>query len=151
MPVLRDGRPCKITIMGLAFKGRPETSDLRGSLAFPLIEEIRKASPMATLFGFDPAVGAEQVAAMGIQAAHSAAEAFQSAHLVIFQNNNPRFERLPLFSLSQTMATDGFIYDMWNQFDAGQLILPAGVRYAGLGSWVLLQRDLRASVRLAAS
>jgi UDP-N-acetyl-D-mannosaminuronic acid dehydrogenase len=140
----------KIAVVGLAFKGRPETSDLRGSLAFPLIAELKKAVPLAVLFGFDPAVAPDQAVTMGVNAARSIEEAFAGADLVVFQNNNPRFERLSLFKLAATMAPGGLIYDMWNQFDPDQLILPHGIRYAGLGSWVLLQRSTKALVHLVA-
>jgi UDP-N-acetyl-D-mannosaminuronic acid dehydrogenase len=146
----RPERPSKITVVGLAFKGRPETSDLRGSLAFPLIAELKKAVPLAVLFGFDPAVAPDQAVTMGVNAARSIEEAFAGADLVVFQNNNPRFERLSLFKLAATMAPGGLIYDMWNQFDPDQLILPHGIRYAGLGSWVLLQRSTKALVHLVA-
>jgi UDP-N-acetyl-D-mannosaminuronic acid dehydrogenase len=32
------------------------------------------------------------------------------------------------------MARPGIIYDYWNNFDAGDLRLPAGIRYMALGS-----------------
>ena len=31
-----------ITIAGIAFKGRPETNDLRGTMALPIIKKLRK-------------------------------------------------------------------------------------------------------------
>jgi UDP-N-acetyl-D-mannosaminuronic acid dehydrogenase len=105
---------------------------------------------LAVLFGFDPAVAPDQAVTMGVNAARSIEEAFAGADLVVFQNNNPRFERLSLFKLAATMAPGGLIYDMWNQFDPDQLILPHGIRYAGLGSWVLLQRSTKALVHLVA-
>ena len=32
----------QITIAGIAFKGKPETNDLRGTMALPIIKEIKK-------------------------------------------------------------------------------------------------------------
>ena len=49
----------KVTVMGLAFKGQPETNDLRGSTAIPLLAELRRLLPGARLYGYDPIVSAE--------------------------------------------------------------------------------------------
>lgn len=147
-PVLREQRPCKITIMGLAFKGRPETSDLRGSLAYSLIEELKRVAPRAAVVGYDPAVPSADIESMGISAAMTPEEAFERSSLVIFQNNHPTFERLPLNRLSALMARESMVYDMWNQFEAEEINLSAGVRYAGLGSWVLMNRRMKANLRV---
>jgi len=144
VPSLAD-RASKISIMGLAFKGRPETSDLRGSPAYQLIDELRKVAPSATIYGYDPVVPAEDVKTMGIELAASPREAFAGASLVVFQNNHLSFERLPLPELTAQMAENSLVYDMWNQFDAEDAISGLGARYAGLGSWVLLKQKNSAS------
>ena len=43
-----------ITIAGIAFKGRPETNDLRGTMALPIIKEIKKNFPKSEIKVFDP-------------------------------------------------------------------------------------------------
>ena len=139
MPDLTTGSG-KVAILGLAFKGRPETSDLRGSLAYNLIEELRKVAPNCRLVGYDPAVDADSVAAMGVEPAESVIAAFEDARLVIFQNNNPKFGAMSLDDLSEHMQPGALIYDMWNQFDFEILHLSNNVRYAGLGTWTLLSR-----------
>ena len=45
-----------ITIAGIAFKGRPETNDLRGTMALPIIKEIKKNFPKSEIKVFDPVV-----------------------------------------------------------------------------------------------
>jgi UDP-N-acetyl-D-mannosaminuronic acid dehydrogenase len=148
MPELAS-KATKISIMGLAFKGRPETSDLRGSLAYSLIDELRRVAPKAAIFGYDPEVAAADIKSMGISVADTAAEAFEDAILVVFQNNHPKFERLPLQKLSLIMAPDSLIYDMWNQFDPEETFAGWNARYAGLGAWVLLDRASKAVLKLA--
>lgn len=128
----------KIAVAGLAFKGRPETSDLRGSLVTPLIAALRAAFPDAAIVGFDPAVNETDTLGLGIAYAETAEIAFQTADVVLFQNNNTRFAALDMKGLSQLMNAPGIIYDFWNQFDLETLSLATGIAYFGLGTQVLL-------------
>ena len=125
----------KVSICGLAFKGRPETSDLRGTVAIPLIEALRTALPDVHLVGFDPAVYADEAAMLGIYIVDTVEEAFTEAHICIFQTNHRSFESLRLGDLSEVMAPGGLIYDYWNQFVPDQHVLAQGVQYASLGGW----------------
>ena len=45
-----------ITLMGIAFKGQPATADLRGTMAKPILEQMRLAFPEAIFRGFDVVV-----------------------------------------------------------------------------------------------
>lgn len=127
-------RVIKGAIMGVAFKGRPETSDLRGTLAIPLIAELKKLYPRANLVAFDPAVPDDDIRRLGISPVATAEEAFRDAAFVIYQNNNAMFGRLNLAALSQAMMQDGVIYDMWNQYLDERMQLRADVAYFGLGT-----------------
>jgi nucleotide sugar dehydrogenase len=127
-------RVAKGVIMGVAFKGRPETSDLRGTLAIPLIAELKKHYPRAELVAYDPAVPDEDIRALGVSPVATADEAFRDAAFVVYQNNNVAFSRLNLAMLSQLMQQDGVIYDMWNQYLDERLQLRPDVAYFGLGT-----------------
>lgn len=127
----------RIAIFGLAFKGRPETSDLRGTLAVQLIEEARTAFPDAEIVGFDPAVPEADLRMLGVGYAPTAEAAAKAADLVIFHNNNPSFQAIDFWSLSQVMAPDALVYDMWNQFDREAVYCQNGVRYMALGGLTL--------------
>jgi UDP-N-acetyl-D-mannosaminuronic acid dehydrogenase len=127
----------RIAVLGLAFKGRPETDDLRGTLARPLIAALRDRLPQAELVGWDPIVGRAGIEELGLAPCVSVEEAFRDASLVVFQNNHPAFATLDLTTLSAGMATPALIYDFWNQHDPRTLPLANGVRYAGLGALAL--------------
>lgn len=133
------GGPARIAILGLAFKGRPETSDLRGTLAVPLIAALRASFPAATLVGHDPVVEAADIAGLGIEPAASLEAAFRGTDIVVLQNNHPAFATMAVEDLADLMAPQGVIYDMWNQHEAPRLRLRVDVTYAGLGT--LLGRD----------
>lgn len=128
-----DAKVARIAIFGLAFKGRPETSDLRGTLAVQLIGDIRTVFPNATIVGFDPAVPEDDLLSLGIGYASTAEVAVEATDIVIFQNNNSRFQALDFWSLSKAMAPNALIYDMWNQFDREAVYCQNGVSYIALG------------------
>ena len=67
----------KITVMGLAFKGQPETNDLRGSTAIPLLAELRRLLPEARLYGYDPIVSAQDLTRTRIDAAGQPGRGFR--------------------------------------------------------------------------
>jgi UDP-N-acetyl-D-mannosaminuronic acid dehydrogenase len=50
-----------VLLAGLAFKGTPETDDIRGSLAFAVIEELEKIFPKLELWTFDPLVEVDKI------------------------------------------------------------------------------------------
>lgn len=127
----------KGVIMGVAFKGRPETSDVRGSLAIPLIQELKAQFPNARLFAFDPAVSDDEIRKLGVTPCASAEEAYRLADFVVYQNNNPAFSRLNLGNLSQLMRADGVIYDLWNQYLDDCAHVRSDIAYFGLGTRML--------------
>jgi UDP-N-acetyl-D-mannosaminuronic acid dehydrogenase len=134
--------------LGLAFKGRPETSDLRGSLVIPLIEQIKATYPGVRLIGYDPAVGEADTVNLGLVYASTVAKAFEGADAIIFQNNNESFGLFDMLSLSQSLKPDAVIYDMWNQFEPETLTLRSDVLYFGYGTHALIGQR-RESINLS--
>lgn len=124
----------KGAIMGVAFKGRPETSDLRGTLAIPLIAELSRVYPHLHLVAYDPAVPDDDLSALGVEPCASAEDAFRDAAFVIYQNNNASFAKLNLANLSGLMQQDGVIYDLWNQYLDERAQVRPDIAYFGLGT-----------------
>ena len=50
-----------ISLMGLAFKGQPATDDLRGTMAKPVLNALKKAFPNANYQGFDAVVNDQEI------------------------------------------------------------------------------------------
>jgi UDP-N-acetyl-D-mannosaminuronic acid dehydrogenase len=132
----------RIAVLGLAFKGRPETSDLRGTLAVPLIEALRRRFAEAHVVGFDAVVPGPEVDALGIEAVPTLEAAFAGTDLVVIQNNHPAFATMDLDTLADRLAPDAVIYDMWNQQEAMRLALRQDVAYAGLGTALIRRRPV---------
>lgn len=131
--------PSRIAILGLAFKGRPETSDLRGSLAGAFIRSLKAAFPYAEIVGWDPIVPPDLAAAdLGIPIASSLNDSADGSDILFIQTNHQSFKDLDFAALSARMRTKGIIYDVWGQNEAEEsLPLTNSVAYTSLGSAIV--------------
>ncbi|WP_207457015.1 nucleotide sugar dehydrogenase [Azospirillum sp. SYSU D00513] len=123
-----------ISLMGLAFKGRPATDDLRGTMAKPVFDELRNRFPKARWRGFDAVVAPDDIRSFGLEPSDSMSEAVHGANLAVILNNHPVFTSMPLPDLAGRMDRPGIIYDFWNNFNSRDVDLPEGTAYVALGS-----------------
>jgi len=122
-----------VSICGLAFKGRPETDDLRGTPVKILIREIRRALPTAEIRGQDFAVSPEGIKSLGLKPV-SIEEAFAGANLVIVANNNSKYQWLDYNELVKPMADPAMVYDVWDVLQGVAVHEKNRVIYRRLGS-----------------
>jgi UDP-N-acetyl-D-mannosaminuronic acid dehydrogenase len=129
-----QSQPERVSVLGLAFKGRPETDDLRGTPAIEIIARLRAEFPKARILGFDPIVSASAIKELGIEPTSDVEQAFRDTSIVLIQNNHEFFTKMPMQSLAGLMRSPGLVYDYWNQ--TTQTPLPAGVNVElfGLGT-----------------
>ncbi|MDD5146831.1 MAG: nucleotide sugar dehydrogenase [Candidatus Pacebacteria bacterium] len=124
-----------ITLLGFAFKGKPATDDLRGTMAKPVLNRLKEYFPKANFRAFDPVVPDEAISAVfGLLPYPSLEEAMAGSHLVMILNNHPMFGGMPIERLAKSLAKPGLIYDFWNNFVAQDLHLPFEAGYIALGS-----------------
>ena len=83
----------KIALLGLAFKGKPETDDLRGSMSLKVLEQLKKTFKHASIVLYDPLISSEQLALGGISETivDALETACENAGIVIIANNHPMF------------------------------------------------------------
>lgn len=131
-----DGFPKKpiISLMGIAFKGKPPTDDLRGTMARPVFESLRCHFPLATFRGYDPVVSLGEIKKFGLLPYESMETAMRDANLVLIVNNHADFEKMPIEDLAGLLAKPSIIYDFWNNFTGHDLHLPEATGYIALGS-----------------
>jgi len=61
-------------------------------------------------------------------------DAFVGANIVFILNNHPDYAAIPIETITTLMARPSIVYDCWNNFTDQPIQLPAGVRYAAIGS-----------------
>ena len=100
-----------ILICGLAFKGIPETDDLRGSMGIKFLEEINKTYKNITVY--DPVVKYENLMKVcgKIVDIESTQECFD---LVVLLNNHSKFKTIEWKTFNNLLTEDGFVFDFWN-------------------------------------
>jgi UDP-N-acetyl-D-mannosaminuronic acid dehydrogenase len=105
-----------VAILGLAFKGMPETDDLRGSMALRVIDALRALRPDIRLRFFDPVIDRRTLEALGFesQVCDNAAGALAGANAAVITNNHSLFATLGYSALTRNLAAGGFVYDFWN-------------------------------------
>ena len=124
----------KIVICGLAFKGIPETNDTRGTTAIPLILNIKNKFKNSKIYGFDYNVSLEFYKKYNIEICSTLKQIFFKTDLIIFHNNNKKFSKFNLQSMSSFMNKNSLIYDFWNSFSSKNLRLKNNVSYAAFGN-----------------
>jgi UDP-N-acetyl-D-mannosaminuronic acid dehydrogenase len=109
----------KIALLGIAFKGIPATSDLRGSMSLKVLRYIETNCPNNVVALFDPVISCrdlEKEISGNFLFSKSLLNAVKNSSVVIITNNHPYLSALNLFKLSKLMKRNGFIYDYWNLF-----------------------------------
>ena len=128
----RPDRELTISVMGLAFKGRPDTDDLRGSPSLLMLDAIRRELPSARILGQDYVATDAAIAELDIEPVDDT-RAFEGADIVMVMNNNFRYERLDVEARAGAMNRPGVICDFWNLF-ADRTDLPEGLKLYVLGA-----------------
>jgi UDP-N-acetyl-D-mannosaminuronic acid dehydrogenase len=119
----------RVLLLGMAFKGRPETDDLRGSITLDVRDAIAETFAGPDFVGWDPVVRPEAIEAVGVCGKVSIEDAFDGADLVVLANNHPIWSSIELSRLAASMRRPALIYDLWNNFERRTLSLPKGVTY----------------------
>lgn len=108
--------PATVGIFGIAFKGRPATSDVRGSLAEDFAASFRDGWG-AEIVGWDPLVSPTDAQAIGVAWADEAVVA--SSPVILVQTNHVRFaDEQFLDVLVANAPRDAVVVDLWNQLPA---------------------------------
>jgi UDP-N-acetyl-D-mannosaminuronic acid dehydrogenase len=110
--------PLKISILGMAFKGQPETSDLRGSMSIKVLDALKKAHPNAEIGVYDPVTPQDVLVSEFPDELTFArfGDAVSGASVVVIANNHPSLGTISPRTINEFMSPDGFVYDYWNHF-----------------------------------
>jgi UDP-N-acetyl-D-mannosaminuronic acid dehydrogenase len=122
---------CKVFVLGFAFKGEPETSDLRDSTTLNFIEELRK-NKVSNIFGYDAKITNDEILNLGIKQANIE-EGFRDSDAIFIMNNHRSFSNLRIFELTASMNQPALFFDGWHIFRPSDIRSIPGIIYAGVG------------------
>ncbi len=121
----------KLFILGFAFKGEPETSDMRGSPTLDLIKLLRDKD-WENIYGFDPNIEKDDIESTGVISC-SLEVGFRDADIVVLMNNNPLFSQLDIVTLLNQTNKKCLLFDGWSIFEPSEVLKVKGMVYQGLG------------------
>ena len=104
----------KVFICGFAFKGEPETDDIRSSQTIKLLK-LLKDKGFSNIYGHDSIVTKKILKGLGARPV-SIEAGFKDADVVIFMNNHKSYSGLKIEPLSKKMRKGGLIFDGWQMF-----------------------------------
>ena len=124
----------KISLIGLAFKGKPITDDLRDSMAIKFFSALKKKFKKSKFYGYDPVVKKNNIKKLGLKNDYNLNNSFSGKNLVVILNNHKIFTNMMIERLAKKLKKPAIIYDFWNHFNADRLKLPKNVEYISLGN-----------------
>ena len=112
---LNKKKNSKIFITGFAFKGNPETSDIRMSTTVSLLD-IFKKNKFNNIWGHDFKLEKNEIEKLDIKSC-SIKKGFLNADAVLIMNNNKKYEDLNILNLFKKAKKPLLFYDSWQLFD----------------------------------
>ena len=98
----------KITLAGVAFKGQPETDDLRGTMAKPIYDQLKQRFLKSNIKIFDPIVKSKHIKELfSSEVSTNLENSFEDTTLFVIANNHPLFSSMPISNLSDLMKKPG--------------------------------------------
>jgi UDP-N-acetyl-D-mannosaminuronic acid dehydrogenase len=120
----------KIGLVGMAFKGNPETSDMRDSTSVMFLKQLPNLS---SVVAFDPVVPRRDLEGLGVRTV-AAEEVFDGSDLVVILNNHRSYAKWPIHTLLDKMNKPAVFIDTWRVFDPITLKRIPGIIYGGVGN-----------------
>ena len=128
---LKKNKNSKIFISGFAFKGFPETSDIRSSTTKIFYEKLKNKG-FKNIWIHDFKVSKEDLKLIGAKSC-SIISGFKKADAIFIMNNHKKYEDLNIFKLLGQTKKPVFFYDSWQIFNPYEIKNLPGVIYASVG------------------
>ncbi len=120
----------KVLVCGIAYKGRPETDDVRGAASLQVAEALR--GRVAVLAGHDFHVADGRIADAGFRPM-GLAEGMDGADALVLLVDHPRYrQEIRVEAIRSLMRLPALVFDMWGELAVG-LAGADDVEYLRLG------------------
>ncbi len=116
--------------MGFAFKGEPETSDMRFSTTIDLVSYLKPFC--SNLYGYDAVVSKGMIESSGVRSC-SIEEGFHNADVVIIMNSHKSHQSLNLKKLATASNNPLIFIDCWNLYDKEKTAKYKNIIYSSVG------------------
>lgn len=123
---LEQSKP-QISLMGIAFKGQPETSDIRNSPSVSIFEALTEKYEQVKVY--DPVVPDEDIIKLGAEITNTPDTAFENANCVLVLTNHISFSNLDVTKVARTMADPGLLFDPWSLYNREEVDIVSHVYY----------------------
>ena len=122
----------KISLLGITFKGKPDTNDIRNSTAITIINRVKKKFPKIKIYIYDKFVDNNEIKRLNCLALKKAEDCFIKFDLCIVHGNNNYIKNLNINKISNKMKKNSVIYDIWNNFNVKNINIEKTL-YKGVG------------------
>jgi nucleotide sugar dehydrogenase len=126
----KNPKSAKIFIMGMAFKGDPETSDIRDSTSVYVLNKLQ--GRYKNIYIYDPVVNRHELERLGARVVSGPKAGFKEADCVLVLNNHASYKDLNIYTLAKSMAKPGFLFDGWGIYSKEKFAPLSGITYKGL-------------------
>lgn len=114
---VQTDKKLSITIAGFAFKGKPETDDLRGSISIKILNAFKTKLPDCKLKIFDPVVDVKVMKQYCMDCYSNFDKSIKKTDVLIICNNHEFFSSNNLQSMLKDNNRIKMVYDFWSNFD----------------------------------
>ncbi|MGE7217412.1 nucleotide sugar dehydrogenase [Priestia koreensis] len=101
-----------VGVSGFAYKGVPETDDLRGSSVWEIISLLQSRN-VKSIIGHDFIVSNDVIEATGIMPSHNMEELIEKSDVIVVLNNHLNYKHTDIEKLVQDKEKRTIVYDMW--------------------------------------
>ena len=117
-----------IVIMGVAFKGIPETIDMRDSVAVGLLNVLKER--VSKVIGWDAIIEPTELESVGFETTNDLRSTIEASDVVLILNNHPENVRSELYCQPPKQR---LLFDGWGQLDVVEVEKISGLNYATMG------------------
>ena len=121
-----------ISIIGIGFKGIPDTNDIRDSTAIKIIKELIYSFPKVKIYIYDKFITNIKIKELGCIPIRNIYNCFKNKDACIIHGNNKYIKNININYYIRLLKPNAYVYDIWNNF--GEKLIDSNVKkYKGVG------------------
>ena len=119
------------SIVGISFKGNPDTNDIRDSTAIKIIDKIKLKYPLSKIYVYDKFVELHKIKNLGCIKLNKINDCFDK-EICIIHGNNSYIKAININQKIRKSKNNVIVFDLWNNY-LDQIDLNLKQNYVGLG------------------